>query len=119
MTSSDLASVPQRLLDTVNSPDDLKTLKREQLAQLAQELRDEIVRVCSVGGLHLASSLGATDVIVALHYVLQSPRDRILFDVGHQAYAHKMLTGRREQMATVKKEGGLSGFTKVLSLIHI
>ncbi|MFC3835301.1 MULTISPECIES: 1-deoxy-D-xylulose-5-phosphate synthase [Deinococcus] len=118
MTSSDLVPVPQRLLDAVNSPDDLKTLKREQLPQLAQELRDEIVRVCSVGGLHLASSLGATDVIVALHYVLQSPRDRILFDVGHQAYAHKMLTGRREQMATVKKEGGLSGFTKVSESPH-
>lgn len=118
MTSSDLVPVPQRLLDAVNSPDDLKTLKREQLPQLAQELRDEIVRVCSVGGLHLASSLGATDVIVALHYVLNSPRDRILFDVGHQAYAHKMLTGRREQMVSVKKEGGLSGFTKVSESPH-
>ncbi|WP_412028796.1 1-deoxy-D-xylulose-5-phosphate synthase [Deinococcus yunweiensis] len=118
MTSSDLVPVPQRLLDAVNSPDDLKTLKREQLPQVAQELRDEIVRVCSVGGLHLASSLGATDVIVALHYVLNSPRDRILFDVGHQAYAHKMLTGRREQMVSVKKEGGLSGFTKVSESPH-
>ena len=101
------------LLDTVDSPEDLKRLSREQLPQLSAELRDEIVRVCSVGGLHLASSLGATDLIVALHYVLNSPRDRILFDVGHQAYAHKMLTGRRHQMHTVKKEGGLSGFTKV------
>lgn len=120
MTSHDLVPVsePRRLLDAVNSPDDLKTLRREQLPQLAQELRDEIVRVCSVGGLHLASSLGATDLIVALHYVLNSPRDRILFDVGHQAYAHKMLTGRREQMATVKKEGGLSGFTKVSESPH-
>ncbi|SMB93532.1 1-deoxy-D-xylulose-5-phosphate synthase [Deinococcus hopiensis] len=104
---------PTPLLDTVNSPEDLKRLAREALPQLSAELRDEIVRVCSVGGLHLASSLGATDLIVALHYVLNSPRDRILFDVGHQAYAHKMLTGRRHQMHTVKKEGGLSGFTKV------
>ncbi|WP_309573197.1 1-deoxy-D-xylulose-5-phosphate synthase N-terminal domain-containing protein, partial [Deinococcus sp.] len=120
MTSHDLAPISEhpRLLDAVNSPDDLKTLRREQLPQLAQELRDEIARVCSVGGLHLASSLGATDLIVALHYVLNSPRDRILFDVGHQAYAHKMLTGRREQMATVKKEGGLSGFTKVSESPH-
>ena len=106
------------LLDSINSPDDLKKLSREQLPELSQELRDEIVRVCSVGGLHLASSLGATDLIVALHYVLQSPRDRILFDVGHQAYAHKILTGRRAQMPTIKKEGGLSGFTKVSESPH-
>ncbi|MBX8465770.1 1-deoxy-D-xylulose-5-phosphate synthase [Deinococcus sp. RIT780] len=106
------------LLDQVSSPDDLKRLSRDQLPALSQELRDEIVRVCSVGGLHLASSLGATDLIVALHYVLNSPRDRILFDVGHQAYAHKIITGRREQMATIKKEGGLSGFTKVSENPH-
>ncbi|MBZ9750406.1 1-deoxy-D-xylulose-5-phosphate synthase [Deinococcus sp. HMF7604] len=106
------------LLDGIQAPADLKRLTREQLPLLSQELRDEIVRVCSVGGLHLASSLGATDVIVALHYVLNSPRDRILFDVGHQAYAHKMLTGRREQMPTIKKEGGLSGFTKVSESEH-
>ena len=106
------------LLDSIDSPDDLKKLSREQLPELSQELRDEIVRVCSVGGLHLASSLGATDLIVALHYVLQSPRDRILFDVGHQAYAHKILTGRRAQMPTIKKEGGLSGFTKVSESPH-
>ena len=85
---------------------------------LAQELRGEIVRIAAPGGLHLASSLGATDLIVALHYVLNSPRDRILFDVGHQAYAHKFLTGRRAQMGTVKKEGGLSGFTKVSESPH-
>lgn len=106
------------LLDKVTSPSELKRLSREQLPQLAQEVRDEIVRVCSQGGLHLASSLGATDAVVALHYVLDSPRDRILFDVGHQAYAHKILTGRREQMPTIKKEGGLSGFTKVTESEH-
>lgn len=106
------------LLDGVNSPDDLKLLSRDQLPELTQEVRDEIVRVCSQGGLHLASSLGATDLIVALHYVLNSPRDRILFDVGHQAYAHKILTGRRHQMSTLKKEGGLSGFTKVSESPH-
>ncbi|WP_102125072.1 1-deoxy-D-xylulose-5-phosphate synthase [Deinococcus planocerae] len=106
------------LLDRVTSPEDLKTLTRDQLPLLAEELRGEIVRVCSVGGLHLASSLGATDLIVALHYVLNSPRDRILFDVGHQAYAHKMLTGRRSGMSSVKKEGGLSGFTKVSESEH-
>ncbi|WP_221089120.1 1-deoxy-D-xylulose-5-phosphate synthase [Deinococcus aquaedulcis] len=106
------------LLDRIATPSDLKALSREQLPPLAQELREEIVRVCSVGGLHLASSLGATDLIVALHYVLNSPRDRLLFDVGHQAYAHKMLTGRRTQMPSLKKEGGLSGFTKVSESEH-
>ena len=106
------------LLDRIDSPDDLKHLQMDQLPQLTQELRDEIVRVCSVGGLHLASSLGATDLIVALHYVLNSPRDKVLFDVGHQAYAHKMLTGRRHQMHTIKKEGGLSGFTRVSESPH-
>ncbi|UFA51388.1 1-deoxy-D-xylulose-5-phosphate synthase [Deinococcus radiophilus] len=106
------------LLDGIHSPDDLKKLSRSQLPQLSAELREEIVRVCSVGGLHLASSLGATDLIVALHYVLNSPRDRILFDVGHQAYAHKILTGRRSQMPTIKQEGGLSGFTKVTESEH-
>lgn len=106
------------MLEHINTPDDLKKLKKEELPALAQELRDEIIRVCSLGGGHLASSLGAVEIIVALHYVLSSPRDRILFDVGHQAYAHKMLTGRRAQMPTIKKEGGLSGFTKVSESPH-
>ncbi|GGJ64846.1 1-deoxy-D-xylulose-5-phosphate synthase [Deinococcus aquiradiocola] len=106
------------LLDTIDSPDDLKKLRRDQLPALAAELRQEIVQLAAPGGLHLASSLGATDLIVALHYVLNSPRDRILFDVGHQAYAHKLLTGRRAQMPTIKKEGGLSGFTKVTESPH-
>ncbi|GAA0517870.1 1-deoxy-D-xylulose-5-phosphate synthase [Deinococcus depolymerans] len=118
MSPDSLSPTSTPLLDQVSSPDDLKRLSRDQLPALSQELRDEIVRVCSVGGLHLASSLGATDLIVALHYVLNSPRDRILFDVGHQAYAHKILTGRRDQMATIKKEGGLSGFTKVSENPH-
>ncbi|WP_261664049.1 1-deoxy-D-xylulose-5-phosphate synthase [Deinococcus sp. Marseille-Q6407] len=116
MTGAAPSSTP--LLDQIQGPDDLKKLSRSQLPALSAELRGEIVRVCSVGGLHLASSLGATDVIVALHYVLNSPRDRILFDVGHQAYAHKMLTGRRDQMSTVKQEGGLSGFTRVSESEH-
>lgn len=112
------AASPTPLLDKIRGPADLKRLSREQLPALAQELRDEIVRVSSQGGLHLASSLGAVEIITALHYVLDSPRDRILFDVGHQAYAHKILTGRREQMSSLKKEGGLSGFTKVSESPH-
>ncbi|MDO4246295.1 MAG: 1-deoxy-D-xylulose-5-phosphate synthase [Deinococcus sp.] len=106
------------LLDQIHGPSDLKRLSREQLPLLTEELRGEIVRVCSRGGLHLASSLGAVDIITALHYVLDSPRDRILFDVGHQAYAHKILTGRRGEMANIKKEGGISGFTKVSESEH-
>lgn len=106
------------LLDGILSPQDLKKLSREQLPALTEELRGEIVRVTSRGGLHLASSMGAADIITALHYVLDSPRDKILFDVGHQAYAHKMLTGRRHQMHTIKREGGLSGFTKVTESPH-
>lgn len=111
-------TAPTPLLDTIDSPADLKRLKVNQLPALAQELRGEIVQIAAPGGLHLASSLGATDLIVALHYVLDSPRDRILFDVGHQAYAHKLLTGRRARMASIKKEGGLSGFTKVSESPH-
>ncbi|WP_027480486.1 1-deoxy-D-xylulose-5-phosphate synthase [Deinococcus pimensis] len=106
------------MLENINTPEDLKRVAREDLPQVAQDLRDEIIRVCSLGGGHLASSLGAVEIIVALHYVLNSPRDRILFDVGHQAYAHKMLTGRRDLMPTIKKEGGLSGFTKVSESEH-
>ncbi|PYE55852.1 1-deoxy-D-xylulose-5-phosphate synthase [Deinococcus yavapaiensis KR-236] len=106
------------LLDAILSPEDLKKLRKEDLPNVSRELRDEIIRVCSLGGGHLASSLGAVEIIVALHYVLNSPRDRILFDVGHQAYAHKMLTGRRDRMPTIKKEGGLSGFTKVSESEH-
>ena len=106
------------MLELINSPEDLKQLHREDLPALAAELRAEIIRVCALDGGHLASSLGAVEIIVALHYVLNSPRDRILFDVGHQAYAHKMLTGRRDRMPSIKKEGGLSGFTKVSESEH-
>ncbi len=106
------------LLDAIQSPADLKQLRRDELPILASELRQEIIRITALGGGHLASSLGAVDLIVALHYVLNSPRDRIIFDVGHQAYAHKMLTGRRDQMPTIRKEGGLSGFTKVSESEH-
>lgn len=106
------------LLDAIQSPSDLKLLRRDELPILASELRREIIRITAMGGGHLASSLGAVDLIVALHYVLDSPRDRILFDVGHQAYAHKLLTGRRDRMHTIRKEGGLSGFTKVSESEH-
>lgn len=106
------------ILQKVNQPQDLKTLSQEELVQLAEEIRSEIIRVCAQNGGHLASSLGAVELIVALHRVFDSPRDRLLFDVGHQAYAHKILTGRKEVIHTIRQEGGISGFTKVSESEH-
>lgn len=101
-----------RILDAINSPDDLKVLDNEELAILAAEIRQEIVATTAVTGGHVASSLGAVDIIVALESLLDMPRDRVVFDVGHQAYAHKLLTGRREAFRTLRTYGGISGFTK-------
>jgi len=100
------------LLDTIDSPEDLKKLSRSALSELAQEIRKTIVDVVSTSGGHLASSLGAVELGIALHYVFDTPGDKILWDVGHQAYAHKLLTGRRDQFSTLRRQGGLSGFTK-------
>ncbi|WP_419655332.1 Dxs: 1-deoxy-D-xylulose-5-phosphate synthase 1 [Desulfosarcina variabilis str. Montpellier] len=100
------------LLKKINSPADLKQLKRSELPELAEEIRNTIVDVVSVSGGHLASSLGAVELGIALHYVFDTPNDKILWDVGHQAYAHKLLTGRRDQFPTLRRHGGLSGFTK-------
>src|SRR6266508_6034634 len=99
-----------RLLDRIDSPSDLKKLTVEELPALCQELRDEIVLTCARSGGHLGSSLGAVEINVALHYVYDSPRDLLVWDVGHQAYAHKLLTGRRDRFETIRQEGGLSGF---------
>lgn len=100
------------LLKKINSPHDLKKLKRSELSDLAKEIRKTIVDVVSISGGHLASSLGAVELSIALHYVFDTPTDKILWDVGHQAYAHKLLTGRRDQFPTLRRQGGLSGFTK-------
>ncbi|MDR0882108.1 MAG: 1-deoxy-D-xylulose-5-phosphate synthase [Candidatus Adiutrix sp.] len=100
------------LLDAIHSPADLKKLSRADLPLLAAEIRAEIIRVVSQTGGHLASSLGAVELIIALHYVLNAPEDKIVFDVGHQAYAHKLLTGRRNRFAALRQEGGLSGFPR-------
>ncbi len=100
------------LLENIRSPEDLKKLPREDLPALAKEIRQEIVNVVSVGGGHLASSLGAVELAVAIHYVFDAPRDKIIWDVGHQAYAHKLLTGRRERFHTLRRYGGISGFTR-------
>ena len=99
------------LLEGIDSPEDVKKLPREALPQLAEELRSEIVRVCSLGGGHLASSLGAVELTVALHYLYNSARDRFVWDVGHQAYGHKILTGRKGLIDTIRQPGGLAGFT--------
>ncbi|TBH21258.1 1-deoxy-D-xylulose-5-phosphate synthase [Thermus thermamylovorans] len=106
------------VLNRVNSPEDLKALSLEELLQLAEEIRSEIIRVTAQNGGHLASSLGAVELILALHRVFESPRDRLLFDVGHQAYAHKLVTGRKDRFHTLRQEGGLSGFTKVSESEH-
>jgi 1-deoxy-D-xylulose-5-phosphate synthase len=98
------------LLDSVNSPQDLKKLSFEQLNQLAAEVRQKMVSVVSKTGGHLASSLGAVELIIALHYCLDTPKDKIIFDVGHQSYAHKILTGRNKDFVNLRKFQGISGF---------
>ena len=100
------------LLDKIGGPEDLKKLKLPQLKQLCAELRQYMVECCAVNPGHLGSSLGAVDLIVALHYIYNTPQDKIVFDVGHQAYAHKILTGRREAFKLNRKAGGISGFPK-------
>ncbi|MGE0597658.1 MAG: 1-deoxy-D-xylulose-5-phosphate synthase, partial [Hyphomonadaceae bacterium] len=100
------------LLDTVQFPADLRKLDPSQLRQLADELREEMVSAVSVTGGHLGAGLGVVELTVALHYMFETPRDVLIWDVGHQAYPHKILTGRRERIRTLRQGGGLSGFTK-------
>jgi 1-deoxy-D-xylulose-5-phosphate synthase len=99
-----------RLLDSIQTPADLKTLSLAQLEQLATEVRHEIITVVSQTGGHLGASLGAVELTVALHAVFDAPRDLVVWDVGHQAYGHKLLTGRRDRFHTLRQEGGVSGF---------
>jgi 1-deoxy-D-xylulose-5-phosphate synthase len=99
-----------RLLETIDSPADLKRLAPGDLPRLCEELRAEIVATCAKNGGHLGSSLGAVEINVALHYVFSTPQDKLVWDVGHQAYAHKLLTGRRDRFGTIRTEGGLAGF---------
>jgi 1-deoxy-D-xylulose-5-phosphate synthase len=100
------------ILETINSPEDLRKLSTQDLGLLAGELREAIVETCAANGGHLAPSLGVVELTIALHRVFKSPRDRIVWDVGHQAYAHKLLTGRRDRFATLRTMGGISGFPK-------
>ena len=104
--------MPTTLLDTLNTPADLRRLSRGELGRLARELRSFLLDTVSKTGGHLSSNLGTVELTVALHYVFNTPRDRIVWDVGHQTYPHKILTGRRAAMATLKQWGGISGFPR-------
>ena len=100
------------LLDTITVPEELRRLEASQLKQLADELRGEMIDAVGTTGGHLGSGLGVVELTVAIHYVFQTPRDKLIWDVGHQAYPHKILTGRRDRIRTLRQGGGLSGFTK-------
>src|SRR5678809_275044 len=104
--------IPGPLLKTIDSPADLKKIPKEHLHQVCSELRQFIVDVVSVHGGHFAASLGVVELTVALHYVYNTPYDQLVWDVGHQAYGHKILTGRRDNFVTNRKYNGISGFPK-------
>ena len=104
--------IKKNLLDQIQYPTDLRKLKKEKLKQLAKELREELINVVSTTGGHLGAGLGVVELTVALHYVFNTPKDKLVWDVGHQAYPHKIITGRRDNIRTLRKGGGLSGFTK-------
>ncbi len=101
-----------KLIKQVNFPNDLKKFKKEELKQISDELRDELIDVVSETGGHLGAGLGVVELTVALHYVFETPKDKLVWDVSHQCYPHKIITGRRDRIKTLRKGGGLSGFTK-------
>ncbi|MGA7117828.1 MAG: 1-deoxy-D-xylulose-5-phosphate synthase N-terminal domain-containing protein, partial [Hyphomicrobium sp.] len=103
---------PKPLLDKVRVPADLRALPESDMKQLAEELRRETIEAVSVTGGHLGAGLGVVELTLAIHRVFDTPRDRLIFDVGHQCYPHKILTGRRDRIRTLRTGGGLSGFTK-------
>src|SRR5690242_21573288 len=104
--------LPGPILSKINSPEDIKKLSREKFQQLCDELRQYIIDVVSVHGGHFGASLGVVELTVALHYIFNTPYDQLVWDVGHQAYGHKILTGRRNSFNTNRKYKGLSGFPK-------
>lgn len=106
------------LLETINSPEDLKQMPAEQMPMLASEIRDFLIHRVKENGGHLASNLGVVEMTLAIHRVFSSPNDHIIFDVGHQSYVHKLLTGRRERFDTLRQGGGLSGFPKREESVH-
>jgi len=110
--------IESHFLDMINKPSDLRLLNRQQLILLINEIREKIISTVSKTGGHLASSLGVVELTLALHYVFNSPIDKIVWDVGHQTYAHKLLTGRKGRFHTLRKYKGISGFPKTNESVH-
>src|ERR1700685_3236416 len=106
------------IIDRINGPEDLKALSEEELAQLPQGVREHIIDTVGEIGGHFGANLGTCELAVALHSLLESPRDKILWDVGHQAYPHKILTGRREQLSTIRQYDGLAPFCSIEESPH-
>src|SRR3989344_4014825 len=102
--------ISMSILSMIRKPADLKAVKKELLPQLCREMRDKILDTVSRKGGHLGASLGAAEITAALHYVYNAPEDKIIWDTGHQAYGHKLLTGRQARFDTIRQYGGLSGF---------
>ncbi|MDD5322601.1 MAG: 1-deoxy-D-xylulose-5-phosphate synthase N-terminal domain-containing protein, partial [Methylococcales bacterium] len=98
------------ILDTINSPADVRKLRKDQLKPLAQELREYLTHTVSISGGHFSAGLGTVELTIALHYVFDTPSDQLVWDVGHQAYPHKILTGRKERMTTIRTLHGVSAF---------
>ena len=101
-----------KLIRQINFPADLRKFKKEQLKQISDELREELIDVVSETGGHLGAGLGVVELTIALHYVFDTPKDKLVWDVSHQTYPHKIITGRKDRIKTLRKGGGLSGFTK-------
>ena len=106
------------ILDKINSPDDLRVIPKSDMSKLADEIRAFLVDITNKNGGHLASNLGVVEITLAIHRVFNSPKDHIVFDVGHQSYVHKLLTGRREMFDTLRQPGGLSGFPSIRESEH-
>src|SRR5215468_2338275 len=100
------------ILDRVSSPADIRSLTRDELRTLADDLRERLIDVCSRTGGHIGAGLGVVELTIALHYAFETPTDQLVWDVGHQGYPHKVLTGRNENFETLRQEGGISGFLK-------
>src|SRR5919108_6104892 len=109
-TTTAAAEKPARLLDGIHSPADIKALREQDLPELAQEVREELIRVLSQTGGHLGPNLGVVELTIALHRVFNTPKDRFVMDVSHQGYVHKMFTGRLDRIATMRQYQGLNGF---------
>ena len=101
------------IINKINFPSDLKKFKKENLKQISEELREELIEVVSETGGHLGAGLGVVELTVALHYVFNTPKDKLVWDVSHQCYPHKLITGRRDRIKTLRKGGGLSDLLKI------